>query len=321
MSEITVVFQGPLTSGGYVCEKDLISNICAVRAMGCPVVLSCWDTCLLSYDFKSFLEKHSVEVVQSSPKLGRIGKDIHGLELMNRNLQALSSFKGIKAVNTPFCLKARTDQIFDWQLLIDTLEKLKSNKTNQLSFGYLVETTPFLFCDFIAFGLTSKLMNFYKSILDHQHIIFLSSSHLSEIDYIVKYLFNLIDDDYKFCCFLNIKKFSNCKFYLKYPRVLSDFICENKDHFSLLPMNIWRGMHWRGIDSTKRMINPENKVFGEDYDMWSPPKHLFSDNNAYLPYFFDFPKYYAVTGCKGLRDFQSTVEARMRPLYVNVKKR
>lgn len=122
--EITFVIQGPILNDNNVTKKSCES----IRKYfpGSQIILSTWkesNTINLEYDHK--IENND----PGSPENYFLKKEIPN----NINRQIISSYNGIKKVNTKFAVKMRSDMYFVSNKLLKLLEIVDTSKSNYSS--------------------------------------------------------------------------------------------------------------------------------------------------------------------------------------------
>ena len=314
----SLIIQGPILSKSFDSTSNIHKIIDENKHLFDEIILSTWDS-------EPKLKINGVGEVYS--KLNAELKkdtDINSIKLHNRNKQAYSSYAGINISKSEYCLKVRTDQYLDISSIINWHKK-KCTNHNKLFFPYFISHTPFQCCDFYILGSTKRMKSFYQNILKHKNIIFRHDDRLSEMDQLLKDLFEIENNIPKILNFPIIEKFSNSSIHKKYPNIFFKYwkyVLEN--YYGMLEKKVLKNFYWRGENVTDRFLSDKTKVFYEDEENYIKNDYkksfLYDESEFYdFLYFFQIEKYLSLTGAKNSWLYRQEFNLKNNPIFSNIK--
>ncbi|MCG9565854.1 WavE lipopolysaccharide synthesis family protein [Vibrio chagasii] len=157
--DLTFVIQGPVDYKSAVLQVESIKR----HYKESPIIISTWNGMLSNQPIKD------VKIIHSEDPGGWCHKGYH----MNINRQIISSFSGLKEVQTKYVIKLRSDLVCKNGNLLKILNEAKNIKRNKFNNNNWVVSTnlttvnidkhkrPFAICDWIFAGETNDIKNIF----------------------------------------------------------------------------------------------------------------------------------------------------------------
>lgn len=164
LRDITVVFQGAFSAHLGEDRIDFNDNIKSLRKIlpGVKIILSTWEGTYVPEKFKFD------EIVYSKDPGGLNGikrKEVDKANNINR--QIISTYNGLRAVNTTYALKLRTDCSLEHAGFIDYFKKFNKGEERFVACCFFTidpevyEHMPFHISDWFQFGKTETLLKYW----------------------------------------------------------------------------------------------------------------------------------------------------------------